>query len=92
MILDEIEEAEIINVKSHWCKMYKIPPNSCGWYCDRINGVDRCLSGMTTDFSQGKCKDPYMYGWRCQNCNYYICSRCMKADKLISNLKQNPED
>ena len=54
MILAEFEdqeELEIVQVKSHWCKMYKIPPNSCGWFCDSVAGLDRCLSGMTNDYN-----------------------------------------
>ena len=86
-VLSEIDEPESVNLKSHNCEMHLIPPTCGGWFCDKINGVDRCISGMTNDYSQGKCKDPYMYGWRCQSCNYYVCVRCMKADRFISILK-----
>ena len=89
MILNDIAEPEDVQTNSHKCMMSFHDVES-GWYCDRIPGVNRCLSGMT-DFYQHKHANPKIEAWACKKCDYFLCSRCMKADFFLQRIL-NPED
>ena len=79
--LEDIEFESRCYTKSHpTCMVTKHPDNHHGsWACDMVEGASTCLSGIT-DFYQSK----GIAGWRCANCDWDLCIKCMKADKFIA--------
>ena len=62
--------------------LVKHPDNHSGtWDCDRVEGVNYCLSGLT-GFYQSK----GIAGWRCSKCDFDICIKCAQADRFIEML------
>lgn len=62
-----------------------------GWRCDKIKGVNRCLSGIT-DFYQVDSINPPISGYRCDQCDFDLCERCVKADIFVENVILDRED
>jgi hypothetical protein len=84
--LIELDEPNM-KINAHMHDLSKHPPDiNNGWNCDKLAGATKCLTGLTA-FYQSK----GIPGYRCQNCNYDLCEKCMRADIFIS-IHGNRED
>lgn len=45
-----------------------------------------------TDFGQANSSAISIYGWRCSDCDFDLCFRCVKADIFINEVLINRED
>ena len=86
--MQDLQFEEMCIARSHPnCTVRKRPSNHSGsWACDKIKGASFCLSGIT-GFGMAK----GIECWRCNNCDWDLCIKCMKADKFIEMIT-NRED
>ena len=84
-------EGQIMTLSSEYALQKHPETKSGAWKCCGIKGVNRCLSGIN-DFYQADFDEIPLKGYRCQEEDYDVCSRCLKADIFIQNQLLDRED
>lgn len=85
-MLDPIELNDTEKAFCHTCVLKKHTNSNSGWACDTVLGTKVCRRGIT-GFYQSNGID----GWRCASCDFDLCDKCMKLDKLLNALRSRED-
>ena len=76
-----------MKVEWHPHELKKRPNNQYnGWACDGKKHFVHCVSGITGFYQTGG-----MDGWRCQPCDFDLCTKCVQVSLLIEKWKERED-